>query len=265
MTTQQVQATSRREPELRGQTVVLIGSNAGVGLEAVRLARAAGADIILTDRDTTHLADGTGPSASVITEPLDVTDPGALDRFFQGLHRPIDHVVVTVGGPYVAPLADFDFIRAQRDVEEQLWLPLHVARAAVGTVRPGGTLLFMGGSGGRGRGVGVSLMSALTAARRDLIATLAVEVAPVRVNLIGAGFVNRPLSARLLGETLQQHREEVGATLPIARVVRPSDVAALAVHVMADGALTGATYDLDRGDHPGMPQASMTRPLRTPR
>jgi NAD(P)-dependent dehydrogenase (short-subunit alcohol dehydrogenase family) len=265
MTTQQAQTTIRRKPELRGQTVVLIGGNAGVGLEAARLASAAGADIILTDRATAHLADPTDPSASVMTESVDPTDEAALDRFFRLLDRPIDHVVVTLGGPYVAPLTDFDFIRAQRYVEEQLWLPLHVARAAVGTVRPGGTLLFIGGCGARRSGVEVSLMSALTAARRDLIATLAAEVAPVRVNLIGAAYVNRPLSARLLGETLKQHRAVSGATLPIAHVVRPSDVAALAVHVMADCALTGATYDFDCEDQGGMTQASMTRSLRAPR
>ena len=76
---------------------------------------------------------------------------------------------------------------------------------------------------------------------------LALELAPVRVNLIAAGFVDTPLSASLLGDDLDERREELRATLPIGRVVGPADVAALAVHLMTNTALTGATYDIDGG------------------
>lgn len=80
-----------------------------------------------------------------------------------------------------------------------------------------------------------------------LAANLALELAPVRVNLIAAGFVDTPLSASLLGDQLEQRRTELRATLPIGRVVGPADVAALAVHIMTNTALTGATYDVDGG------------------
>ena len=76
---------------------------------------------------------------------------------------------------------------------------------------------------------------------------LAVEVAPVRVNLIAAGFVDTPLSARLLGDDLDARRAQLRATLPIRRVVGPADIAALAVHLMINTAVTGATYDIDGG------------------
>ncbi|MBV9911187.1 MAG: SDR family oxidoreductase, partial [Sinobacteraceae bacterium] len=80
-----------------------------------------------------------------------------------------------------------------------------------------------------------------------LIANLALELAPVRVNLIAAGFVDTPLSASILGADLETRREELRARLPIGRVVQPADVAALAVHIMSNTALTGATYDIDGG------------------
>ena len=86
-----------------------------------------------------------------------------------------------------------------------------------------------------------------TAALPALVANLAVEVAPVRVNLIAAGFVDTPLSARLLGEDLDERRDELRATLPIRRVIEAADVAALAVHLMTNSALTGAVYDVDGG------------------
>ena len=90
-------------------------------------------------------------------------------------------------------------------------------------------------------------MSTLTAALPALIANLAIELAPIRVNLIAAGFVDTPLSASLLGDELENRRNQLRATLPIRRVVGPADVAALAVHIMTNTALTGATYDVDGG------------------
>ncbi len=160
---------------------------------------------------------------------------------------PRQHEPELAGGPYYAPLADLDRARAHRDFDEHLWLAIAVAQHAVGRVRPGGTLLFMGGTGGRERGPGLSLIAAAAAALPALIANLAVEVAPIRVNLIAAGFVNTPLSASLLGDDLETRRDRLRATLPIRRVVGPADGAALAVHIMTNTALTGATYDIDGG------------------
>ena len=105
----------------------------------------------------------------------------------------------------------------------------------------------MGGTGGRRTGVGMGVIAAATAALPALTANLALEIAPVRVNLIAAGFVDTPLSASLLGDELDARREQLRATLPIGRVVGPADVAALAVHLMTNTALTGATYDIDGG------------------
>jgi len=105
----------------------------------------------------------------------------------------------------------------------------------------------MGGTGARRSAIGLSIASAITAALPALTANLAVEIAPVRVNLIAAGFVDTPLSAELLGDQLEKRRNQLRTTLPIGRVVGPSDVAALAVHIMTNTALTGATYDVDGG------------------
>ena len=93
----------------------------------------------------------------------------------------------------------------------------------------------------------VGLSSAMTAALPALTASLALEIAPVRINLIAAGFVDTPLSASLLGDQLDQRRDQLRDTLPIGRVVGADDVAALALHLMTNTALTGATYDIDGG------------------
>jgi NAD(P)-dependent dehydrogenase (short-subunit alcohol dehydrogenase family) len=232
---------------LDGQTVVVLGGSAGIGLETARLARAEGAAVVVTGRNEERLAAAASEIGAERTAAFDVTDATRLEEFFAELPGPIDHVLLTGPGPYYAPLAELDLDRARRDVESHLLLPLRIAKSAVGRVRPGGTLLFVGGTGGRRTAPGFSLITALTAALPAMARNLALEVAPIRVNVIAAGFVDTPLSATLLGDQLDARREQLRATLPIRRVVDPADVAALAIHLMTNTALTGATYDIDGG------------------
>jgi NAD(P)-dependent dehydrogenase (short-subunit alcohol dehydrogenase family) len=246
MNAESTTAPARREPELAGQTVVVIGGSSGIGLETARRARAEGADVIVTARDPDRLR-RVGLELGASTAAFDATDFERLGRFFDELPAAIDHVMVTGPGPYYAPLAEFDVEKARRDVESHLLLPLEVARDAASKVRPGGTLLFMGGTGGRRTAAGLAFISALTAALPAMTKVLALEVAPIRVNLIAAGFVDTPLSAAILGDQLDARREQLRATLPIRRVVGPADIAALAVHLMRNTAITGATLDIDGG------------------
>jgi NAD(P)-dependent dehydrogenase (short-subunit alcohol dehydrogenase family) len=202
--------------------------------------------MILTARnpDRLHRA-GLELGASIAA--FDATDFGRLERFFGALPAPIDHLLVTGPGPCHAPLAGFDLDTARRDVDAHLLLPLKVARDAASKVRPGGTLLFMAGVGGRRTAAGPAFSAALTAALPAMTKSLALEVAPVRVNLIAAGFVDTPLPASLLGDRVGERRDQLRATLPIGRVVGPADIAALAVHLMTNTAVTGATFDIDGG------------------
>jgi NAD(P)-dependent dehydrogenase (short-subunit alcohol dehydrogenase family) len=238
---------SHREPELLGQTVVVIGGSAGIGLETARRARAEGANLILTGRNPERLQRAASELGALSTAAFDANDPASLERFFVDLPAPIDHVMVTGPGPNYWPLLEIEFEQARLAISEHLLLAFWVARNAAPKVRPGGTLLFMGGTGARRAGRGLALVSAVTAAMPALTAGLALELAPVRVNLIAAGFVDTPLSASLLGDGLETRRNQLRATLPIRRVVGPADVAALALHIMTNTALTGATYDVDGG------------------
>jgi NAD(P)-dependent dehydrogenase (short-subunit alcohol dehydrogenase family) len=234
------------KPELTGQTVVVIGGSAGIGLETARRARAGGANLILTARNPDRL-NRVGRELGASTAAFDATDFERLGRFFDALPTPIDHVLVTGPGPYYAPLTEFDIEAARRDVDAHLLLPLQVARNAARKVRSGGTLLFMSGTGGRRTAVGLAFISALTAALPAMTKNLALELAPIRVNLIAAGFVDTPLSAAILGDQLETRREQLRAALPIRRVVGPDDIAVLAVHLMTNTAVTGATFDIDGG------------------
>jgi NAD(P)-dependent dehydrogenase (short-subunit alcohol dehydrogenase family) len=239
--------STQSEWTLSGQTIVLIGGSAGIGLETARQAHAQGAKVILAARNPEPLQRAARELGAPKTATFDATDFELLGKFFEELSTPVDHVLVTGPGPYYGPLENFDLEKARRDIDAHLLLHIQVAREARNKVRPGGSLLFMGGTGGRATAKGFALISALTAAQPALTRALALELAPIRVNLIAAGFVDTPLSAQLLGDKLENRRDQLRATLPIRRVIEPSDVARLAIHLMINTALTGATYDIDGG------------------
>ena len=158
-------------------------------------------------------------------------------------------MLVTGPGPRYAPLLEMDADQVREALSDHVVLALEVARNAAGKMRPGGTLTASWAAPAAGGSVAsLGIISAATAVLPPFTAALALELAPVRVNLIAAGFVDTPLSASYFSaDGLEARREELRATLPIGRVVGPADVAALAVHLMTNTALTGATYDIDGG------------------
>ena len=234
-------------PQLEGQTVVVIGGSAGIGLATARRAREEGAEVVLTGRDPDRLEQAASAVGATGSAAFDATDPAALRQFFEQLPGSIHQVMVTAGGPSYGPLLEMDAEQVRDAVSDHIVLALEVARHAQPRMEAGGTLVLMGGTGGRKISRELGIASAATAALPAFTASLALELAPVRVNLIAAGFVDTPLSASLLGDGLEARRQELRDTLPIGRVVGPEDVAALAVHLMANTALTGATYDIDGG------------------
>jgi NAD(P)-dependent dehydrogenase (short-subunit alcohol dehydrogenase family) len=235
------------EPQMVGQTVVVIGGSAGIGLETARRARAESADVILVGRNPDRLKRAAVDVGASRTAAFDANDSAALQSFFAELPGPIDHVMVTAGGPSYRPLLEMELAEVREAISGHVVTYLDVARNAADKMKPRGSLVFMGGTGGRRISRDLGIVSAATANLPPFTATLALELAPVRVNLIAAGFVDTPLSASLLGDQLDERRAELVATLPIGRVVGPEDVAALAVHLMTNTALTGATFDIDGG------------------
>jgi NAD(P)-dependent dehydrogenase (short-subunit alcohol dehydrogenase family) len=239
-----------REPRLLGQTVVVIGGSAGIGLETARLARSEGADVVLAARDAKRLEQAARDLSARSSVALDADDAVAVKRFFGELPAPIDHVLVaayTRRSSY-GPMLESPSEEAGQAVGRRVTQVLEIARRAAPKMRAGGTLLLTGGSErkfSREYGITPAAFSVLP----PFTAALALELAPVRVNLIQAAFVDTALAATYFadGAAVEARREELRATLPIRRVVGPADIAALAIHLMTNTAITGATYDIDGG------------------
>ena len=165
MTTTATPPFSQREPELLGQTVILIGGSAGIGLETARRARSEGAEVVLTGRNRDRLEQAAQQVGARSVAAFDANDAESLARFFDGLPTPIDHVLVTAGGPRYGPLLEMNADDVRDALGGHVVLGLNVARAAASKMRSGGTLLLMGGTGGRRISRELGIASAATAVR----------------------------------------------------------------------------------------------------
>jgi NAD(P)-dependent dehydrogenase (short-subunit alcohol dehydrogenase family) len=130
---------------------VVIGGSAGIGLETARQARAEGAEVIVTGRNPERLEQAARELGALSTAAFDAHDPDRLGRFFDGLPTPIDPVLLSGSGPYYAPLREMDLAQVRLDLEQHLLLPVQVGIRSIDKVPPGGSLLFIGGTGGRRR------------------------------------------------------------------------------------------------------------------
>jgi len=236
----------RTELLLAGQTVLVIGGSSGIGLETARRAHAEGAQVIITARDPERVQRA-GLELGARIAAFDATDFDRLANFFVELREPLDHVLVAGPGPHDVPSIEFDIEEARHDVEAHLLLPLQVAREGAARVRPNGSLLFTGCSDGRQSSVGPGFVSAITDALSAMTKRLAMELAPLRVNVIVAGFIATPSSEAMLGDRFDARREQLRESLPVRRVVSAADVAALAVHLMVNTAISGVTFPIDGG------------------
>ena len=131
MRTEQADATAiARDPLLREQTVVLIGGSAGIGLETARLARAEGAEVVLAARNPERLSQAAREVGARRHGGPRRHRSAALGRFFDGLPEPIDHVLVTAGGPSYGPLLEMEADEVRDALSDHVVLGLEVARHA---------------------------------------------------------------------------------------------------------------------------------------
>jgi NAD(P)-dependent dehydrogenase (short-subunit alcohol dehydrogenase family) len=228
---------------------VVIGGSAGIGLATARLARSEGGEVVLTGRDPERLERAARELSARSSAAFDADDAAGVKRFFDELPAPIDHVLVAAYTRRAyGPMLQLAPEEVGQGLGRRVTQVLEITRHAAPKMRPGGTLLLTGCSEGKFNHAS-GITPAAFAVLPPFTAALALELAPVRVNLIQAGFVDTALATSYFADegAVEARREQLRATLPIGRVVGPADVAALAVHLMTNTAVTGATYDIDGG------------------
>jgi NAD(P)-dependent dehydrogenase (short-subunit alcohol dehydrogenase family) len=239
--------------------VLIVGGSSGIGLALARLLLADGAAVTIAGRSAHRLAAAArelagppaGPPAAgdrLSAVPADVTREDDV-RALIAAAAPLDHVVVTAVDPTraYAPLRRFDLADARAVLAGKLLGPWLVAKHAADRLRPGGSLTFTSGIAAYRPGPSGSMIAAANAALAGLARALAVELAPVRVNVVSPGWVDTPVWDVLAGPDKADRLAAMGQRLPVGRVGRPEDLARAFVSLLGNGFVTGTVLHVDGG------------------
>jgi NAD(P)-dependent dehydrogenase (short-subunit alcohol dehydrogenase family) len=231
-----------------GRTVVITGGASGIGLTTARMVVDRGGSVILMGRSPERLKaarEALGSAASTIQ--LDVTDEDAVRTAFADIDR-VDHLVTAAAGTLRGRLVDLDTRYARQLFEVKYWGQHHSIKYAAPRMAPHGSVVLFSGWISRKPAVEMSTLAAVDGAIEALARTLALELAPVRVNAITPGQIDTPLWRSRLSETeARAHFDRVAHAHPVGRVGTADDVAQAILFLMMNGFMTGAVLDIDGG------------------
>ena len=220
---------------LRDQRVLIVGGGSRMGLATARRASNAGAHVILSSRSASRLEEASGTlKGEVSVHVADASVPEQAVAMFKAL-APLDHIVVTAssgnvpagGIPDTTPeIAQSAFAR--------FWISYHVLHFAPESVKPSGSITLLSGSSGRRPGIGFGVWSALHGSIESLARAAAIELAPVRINVVSPGGIGIRSDRQLVHHAGQ-----------------PDDVAAMILAVITNPAVTNTVIDVDGGERLG--------------
>jgi NAD(P)-dependent dehydrogenase (short-subunit alcohol dehydrogenase family) len=228
---------------LAGQKVVVVGGSSGIGLATAELARREGADVIIASRNAERLnaaAEKSGAKAIV----ADVTSDESVASLFGGC-GPVDHVVVTAAQLRSGPFKTVAMEDVRSTMEGKFWGAWRVARSA--EIRPGGSLTLVTGFLSMRARPNSAIVGAANGALESLARSLALELAPVRVNAVSPGIIDTPIRAAMPEAARLDLLAKTAAALPVGRVGEGEDIARQILAFMIIGFMTGSIVYLDGG------------------
>ncbi|MGN6650041.1 SDR family oxidoreductase [Trinickia sp.] len=241
-----VAMTGAMHAPLAGRHVTVVGGTSGIGLAVARRAAREGAEVTLVGRDSARLrraADEIGGARQCIG---DLHDASSFTALFDTLPD-IDHLVVTAGTASLKTLRESTPDDLRRVVEERLVGPLSMVRAALGRLRPTGSIVLTSGLLAERPIRTGAILAGAVAAIEAIVRSLALELTPIRVNAVSPGLVDTPLLDSFFGETKTETLTSAAAALPAGRIGRPDDIAQAVYLLLTSGFITGEVLHVDGG------------------
>lgn len=233
---------------LISKRVVIIGGTSGIGLATAHAAVDAGAEVIIASSRQSSIDAALGElSADTAGHTLDVLDTAAVRTFFDNVGE-FDHLAYTAGESLsLMPVDGMNLDKARGFFQIRFFGALNAVSIAARHIRPEGSITLTSGSARTRPGAGWSVASSLCGATTSLAGALAVELAPIRVNVVEPGIVRSPLWSGMKADDQQAMFDQQAAILPAGRVGEVEDVAQAFLYSMTQSFMTGTSIPVDGG------------------
>ncbi len=232
---------------LQDSQIVVCGGSSGIGLAAARALLALGAHVLIIGRSADRLEAAHAQLGEVTTACLDCADGDAVEVFFAPLD-PVDHVVVSLAGSAaLGPFAELSDAAFRETFEGKFWPYANVMRAAAPRLAEQGSLTLVTGASAIAAAPGAASLSAVNGALEGMIKTLAVELAPRRINAVAPGLTDTAAWHRVPAEIRADMYAKAAAQTPAGRVGQPEDVAQAIASCVVNPFITGVVLPCDGG------------------
>lgn len=235
-------------PVLNGKHVVVVGGSSGIGLAVASLAQTEGAELTLVSRTEEKLraaAASLGGKPSIIA--VDASDPQALGEAFSGI-RSVDHLVCTSGGSFPSEFFSENGYATLRETQDaKLGTQANSVQAMLPHLAEHASIVFTSGASGRLISAKSSALATTNIAIEALAKTLALELQPIRVNVVAPGIVDTSAYDEMDDGDRKAMFDKMAKMLPVGRVGAPEDLARAYVACLTNPYMTGSVVDVDGG------------------
>ncbi|HEY3981753.1 MAG TPA: SDR family oxidoreductase [Streptosporangiaceae bacterium] len=233
------------------QRVVIIGASAGIGEATARAFAAQGAEVIITGRSKERLDQAAQRiGVPVRVAELDATSRAELDACFAAA-GPVDHLVLAAspGAVGAGPIAALGEAALRQAFDGKFFAHVNAIQAALPHLRADGSVTIISAASARAAFAGTAGLAAANGALEAMVAPLAVELAPLRVNAVSPGVIDTQWWDGMPADQRRAYFEAVAAVTPVRRVGQPEDVAGAVVYLAGAGFVTGAVLECTGGSH----------------
>lgn len=239
------------QKQQNAEHVLIVGGSSGMGLSLAASLLAEGARVTIAGRDEARLESARaslGNESSLATVVNDITREDDVIKLFEQL-GPVDHIVSTAAsldGVYRL-LPDLELAAIHRAVDSKLIGPLLLAKYGAPHLSSSGSITFTSGVAAYRPAARGSVVAAVNGGLASLAYALAIELAPIRVNVVSPGWVDSPIWGTIAGDKKDGMLTAMAERLPVGRVGQPGEIAQAILFLMRNGFATGSVLHVDGG------------------
>ena len=232
---------------LAGKKIIVIGGSSGIGLATAQTAAVEGAAVVIASRSRERLERARNRiEGDVQIVSVDVRDSASIQRLFD-VAGDFDHLTTPGNEGALGPFLELDVEIARRGFDSKFWGQYQAVKYGVLKIREGGSIVLMAGAYSQHPEPGAVPQASINSAVEGLGRALAVELSPIRVNVVSPGLVDTPRFNSLPGKQRSEMFESAARTLPAKRIAEAEDVAQTILYLMRNPHATGNVLYIDGG------------------